>query len=264
MRKHLFLAIAILLTFVGPVECAIRRTSIEKLVARIQRADYEGDRAELQRLYAKLEPVEGDPRLASRVHYWRGFALWRRVFNGFNDNVDAAEQKRDMELALAEFNAAIRLDPSFADAKAGQISCGQTLAFLNREDPEKLKEIVETFVPIYKEAFAAHPDHPRMLWVVGAQQNYDAMQRGGDRAVAEATFRKGAELARKTRVTDPLEPSWGEPENLMSLAYMNLYAKTPDVAAAETYAKQALALVPHWRYVRDVLMKQIEAAKAKP
>lgn len=262
MNKHLFFAIAVLLTFVGPAECALRRESIETLVARIQRADYEGDRAELQRLYERLAPVRGDAWLASRVRYWRGFAMWRRAFNGFNDATAPEELKRDMELALAELNEAALLDPTFIDAKVGQISCGQTLAFLHRDEPEKVKAVVSQFVPIYKATLAAAPEHPRLLWIVGAQQNYNGPERGGGADVAIATYQKGLALARKQHVTDPLEPSWGEPELLMSLAWMSLNAKpSPDVAAAETYAKQALAIVPYWHYVRDVLMRQIEAKK---
>ena len=261
MNKHIFFAVAILLMFVGPAECALRRESIEKLVARIQRADYEGNRAELRSLYDKLEPIDGDAKLASRVRYWRGFALWRRAFNGFNQNADPKDLGRDMELALAEFDEALRLDPSFVDAKVGQISCGQTLAFLHRDDPETLSAIVAKFVAIYKEAVAAHPDHPRLLWVVGAQQNYEAMRRGESREEAQATYERGLALARKQKITDPLEPSWGEPEHLMSLAWIKLNQKPADADAAERYARQALAIVPYWSFVRDVLMKQIAAAK---
>lgn len=62
---------------------------------------------------------------------------------------------------------------------------------------------------------------------------------------------------------DPLIPSWGEPECLMSLAGANLYRPTPNLAAAEQYARSALALVPYWHYVRDILLPSIETAKVK-
>jgi hypothetical protein len=60
-----------------------------------------------------------------------------------------------------------------------------------------------------------------------------------------------------------LEPSWGEPEVLMSLAWSNLNRATPDLTAAENYAKAALQIVPYWHYVRDTLMQQIRDAKIK-
>ena len=49
----------------------------------------------------------------------------------------------------------------------------------------------------------------------------------------------------------------------MNLAWSHLNRATPDVSAAEKYAKQALALVPYWHYVRDILMAQIRRAKEK-
>jgi hypothetical protein len=53
----------------------VSHESIVPIVAQIQRADYEGDRAGLNRLYGVLTPIPQDDKLASRVLYWRGFAL---------------------------------------------------------------------------------------------------------------------------------------------------------------------------------------------
>ncbi|MEP6768949.1 MAG: hypothetical protein ABJC61_09790 [Acidobacteriota bacterium] len=66
-------------------------------------------------------------------------------------------------------------------------------------------------------------------------------------------------------MTDVLDPSWGQPELLMNLAFANLNRTDPDVAAADRYARDALALVPYWHYIRDILIPQIEVAqKAAP
>jgi len=43
-----------------------RRVQITKLVVQIQRADYEGDRAELKRLYTDLEPFVDDKKFWSQ------------------------------------------------------------------------------------------------------------------------------------------------------------------------------------------------------
>jgi hypothetical protein len=67
----------------------------------------------------------------------------------------------------------------------------------------------------------------------------------------------------KRGVVDPLEPSWGEPEFLMNLAWSNLNRTTPDLKAADQYVQAALKLVPYSHYVRDILMPQIQAAEAK-
>jgi hypothetical protein len=90
-------------------------------------------------------------------------------------------------------------------------------------------------------------------------------ERGGGQAKAIEMYKKGLEeiQKRKTASIDALEPSWGEPELLMNLAYSYLHQATPDVSAAEESAEQALKLVPYWHYLRDILLPQIREAKAK-
>jgi hypothetical protein len=104
-----------------------------------------------------------------------------------------------------------------------------------------------------------------VFWVRGPQLWWIPADQGGGPLAAIANYEKGLEAARKQKgsKTDPLEPSWGEPELLMSLAWSQLNQPTPNVAAAEEHAAQALALVPYWRYVRDILIPRVQAAKAK-
>ena len=143
----------------------------------------------------------------------------------------------------------------------------QSLAALSRDDPARIQALVGRFKQLFKESLAEAPDNPRLLWVHGAQQWYNASQLGvGRREDAVATYSRGVELARtqKGAGADPLEPAWGEPELLMSLAWTTLNAPEPDARAAKEYAQQALALVPHWHYLRNVLTPQIDAKLAKP
>src|SRR5215813_10460344 len=116
------------------------RPQVVRVVEQIRKADYEGDRAALLRLHDELTPPDGDAKLASRVRYWRGFALWRRVFNGFNDNVAMAELEADAARALTEFDEAAARDPSFVDARVGEISCLSILTFIHRSEPARAKE----------------------------------------------------------------------------------------------------------------------------
>src|SRR5580704_11912159 len=69
-------------------DAASARKSAVSIVIKIQRADYEGDRAALNKLYDELVPFADQPEFASRVRYWRGFAKWRRAINGFNETPD--------------------------------------------------------------------------------------------------------------------------------------------------------------------------------
>jgi len=242
------------------------REQVVKIVAQIQRADYEGDRVALKRLYGELTPVAQDAKLASRVRYWRGFALWRRAMNGFNESVDPKELEEDLKQAVNEFDEAVRLDPGFVDGKVGAISCLSNLIFLNQSKPTRVQELVALAMPLRKEAEAAEPENCRLLWVLGPICWYAPPERGCTQDKAMDMIKKGLEAARKQKgvTNDPLEPSWGEPELLAALAWANLRRTTPDLNAAEQNARSALELVPYWHYVRDILIPQIQEAKKKP
>jgi tetratricopeptide (TPR) repeat protein len=239
------------------------RQAVTAIVAKIQRADYEGDRVALKRLHGELAPFVQERPLAPRVLYWRGFALWRRALNGFNEAADRKEIDEDLTQAVAEFRDAVARDPAFVDAKVGGSSCLVNLSFLNMDNAARARELFVQSERLLKEALATAPDNPRALWVQGANQWYGPPERGGGQEAAIATYERGLDLARKQlgRVTDPLEPTWGEPELLMNLAFANLNRATPDIAAAERHAQSALTLVPYWHYVRDILMVQIRKAK---
>src|SRR5580700_6468327 len=139
------------------------REQVVKIVTQIQRADYEGDRAALNRLYEQLVPFVDEPELASRVRYWRGFAKWRRAINGFNETPAPTDLAEDLTEAESEFDAAIQRDPGFVDARVGAASCLLNRLFLegvfaNEKAPARLREILAPASVLLKEATAAAPD----------------------------------------------------------------------------------------------------------
>jgi hypothetical protein len=204
------------------------------------------------------------------VRYWRGFAKWRRGINGFNETPTPKDLAEDLTEGESEFDAAIQRDPGFVDAKVGAASCVGLRLFLegvfsNEKDFSRLKLFMAPISQLLKEAKAEAPENPRLLWVVGPNEWNTPVERGGGQDKAMETYHRGLEAVRKQKgaASDPLEPSWGEPELLMNLAWSNLNKTTPDLKAAEQYAQAALDLVPYWHYVRDILMQQIRDAKAK-
>jgi hypothetical protein len=241
------------------------REAVVRLVAQVQRADYEGDRAALQSLYASLKPFTTDEKLASRVRYWRGFALWRRAVNGFNESADPTDLEHDLTQAIAEFKESVAKDPTFVDAKIGTISCLNNLTYLALGHSDRVQELIAQSSPLVREVRTSNPDNPRFAWILGPILWNIPAERGGSQDKAIENYQKAlaAVHQRKETTSDPLEPSWGEPELLMSLAWSNLNRSTPDVNAAEQNARSALALVPYWHYVRDILLPQIAVAKAK-
>lgn len=239
--------------------------SIIPIVAQIERADYEGDCAALKRLHDELTPIPDDNKLASRVLYWRGFALWRRAINGFNESPTPEDLERDLTLGVTDFKDAIARDPAFVEPKIGASSSLGYLMYLHRKDATRVQELLQQSSPLLKDAMTTAPDNPRLLWVLGPIRWSSPPERGGGQDKPIETYNKGLEAVHhlKPDASDPIEPSWGEPELLMSLAWSNLNRTTPDLNAAEYDAQAALKLVPYWHYVRDILIPQIRAAKAK-
>ncbi len=235
------------------------REPVTRIFSQIQRSDYEGDRATLKRLYAELAPFVENKGMAVRIRYWRGFAMWRRATNGFNDSADPKEIEQDLKLALDEFKNAIAKEPGFVDAKVGMVSCLSNLIYLNQKDTARVQELIAQSSPLVKEVRATAPDNPRLLWVLGPILWNTSPERGGGQAKAIEMLEKGLEESQKQKASasDPLDPSWGEPELLMGLAWSNLNRTTPDLNAAEQNARSALKLVPYWHYVRNILLPQI-------
>jgi hypothetical protein len=237
---------------------------VARIVAQIQRADYEGDRVAMQKGCDDLKPFLEDKDIASRIRYWRGFAQWRQAINGFNDSADPKDLEQNLKTALDEFRIALEKDPAFVDAKVGTVSCLGYLAFMNRKDQARAKELVGQIMPLVKEATDMVPDNPRLIWVRGPILWNTPPERGGGQDKAIENYRRGLEVCSKIKASDgSLEPSWGKPELMMSLAYFYLNKKPGDVNAAERYARDALELVPYWHYVRDILLPQILAAKTE-
>jgi tetratricopeptide (TPR) repeat protein len=244
------------------------RDSLIRVVTQIQRADYEGDRAALKRLHDMLAPIPEDNKLASRVLYWRGFSLWRRAINGFNETPTPEDLEEDLTRAVTDFKDAIARDPAYVEPKIGAVSSLGYLMYMHKKDATRVQELLQQLSPLLKDAMATAPDNPRLLWVLGPIRWSSPPERGGGQDKAIETYNKGLEAVRNQKggTSDPMEPSWGEPELLMNLAWSNLNRTTPDLKAAEQDAQAALKMVPYWHYVRDILLPQIQTAKsaAKP
>ncbi len=243
-----------------------RTPSAEKLVAAVIRADYQGDRAALARLEAELGTVPTDRAIDARVTYWRGFALWRRAINGFNDSIAPPELDADLVRAIVHFDDSARQDPTFAEPLIGKLSCLGLRAFVARDNAALSAEIIADYKTVIAAAQRLAKDNPRFVWAAGPSQWYmvstlPEAERPAQQAALIERYERALATARaeKTKPATALMPTWGEPELLMNIAWSHLNKTTPDRALAEKYAREALALVPDWKYVRDILLPQINA-----
>jgi len=235
--------------------------SLPSWIGEIVAADYAGDRQALDRLYGEADAFPGDPAVESRVRYWKGFAKWRRAMNGANEDITPTDLAADIEIAIDELRRSGELDPGFLDARIGEMQCQGLMLFFDREHaatPERIARL-RTLLGELKETAAGNP---RYVWAWGmAFFTVPPEKGGGPDNVIQAYLRaldgmrQGAGAAKT-----PLDPSWGEAELNVNLAYSYLNRPSPDLDLARKYVDEALRIVPGWHYARDILRPQIEAA----
>jgi len=236
-------------------------------VAAVLRADYRGEREELRRRAEALAAGAPGAHAAWRA-YWAGFAWWRRGMNGYNETPLPADVFTDFERCAEMERSALALDPSLEDARSALSGCLVGLSYLAvTQAPERRAALFQEAIDTVRAVEARAEGNPRSLWIVGGKLMSAPPGRGGDREQAAATYRRGLEAARAEALGPPRPPwvpSWGAPELLMSLAFLHATGPAPDRALALAYADGALALVPDWHFVRDVLVPRIEKLPAGP
>ena len=247
----------------GVTAAAAGTASFPEVVRQIQAADYRGERAELQRLAGILDRGK-DPKLAAYRHYWRGFALWRRALNGFNETPTPPDLEDDLKAGIASFQAALTAKPDWIEARIGIVGCAGPLMFLAKDDAPHREALLKDYIPVVREMNEKSADNPRALWLMGQNQLGAPPPYGGDIAKAAATFHRGIEAAlaeaRQIGADEPTWiPRWGGAENLMNLAYLYTHTALTNRDLAIAYAEGALVAAPEWHYVRDVLWPKIQA-----
>jgi hypothetical protein len=260
-----FLLLAATLPAAAPASKPAGSDRLATLAREVLSADYRGNRPELATLEGELARLSDGPLDAYR-EYWRGFALWRRAMNGFNETPRPDDLTSDLEKAVSRFQASLERHPDWMEARLAMTGCWGNLIYLAGKDEERRKAILTEALPSFRLLMQYAGDNPRALWIKGGFEMSAPPPAGGDFSKAAATLEQGVVFAwREALSTDPApawEPRWGGPENLMDLAYLYSHAPQPDRRAALAYAQGALTAVPSWHYVRDVLLPQIEALAA--
>jgi hypothetical protein len=234
------------------------RSALIRLVAEVQEADYQGDLRRLGELHESMERFVQEPTLAKHARYWRGFALWRRALNGLGQGADAESADRDFALANEEFRAALRLDSAWFEAKVGLVAGLTNRVFFNRGDAALRSEFIREYRPILDGLLADAPSNPRLVFVAAPQLFHAPPEVGGSRERAiemiDRTIQEPSTAA--VAVVSDLEPRWGKAELHMLLATLLLRADL-ELDRAERHARQALAMRPQWRAVRENLLPAI-------
>ncbi|MBI5835762.1 MAG: hypothetical protein HZB25_00830 [Candidatus Eisenbacteria bacterium] len=235
--------------------------SLPELIGRIAQSDYAGDRKALDRLFGEADRFLGDRDTESRVRYWKGFAKWRRAINGANETPAPTDLASDVVIAAGELRRSGELDSGFVDARIGEMQCLGLVLFFDRGragNDARIARLRELMGELKVTAAA----NPRYVWAWGMAYFTAPPEKGGGPDHVIPAYLKALEAMRggAGRPGSPLDPSWGEAELCVNLAYSYLNRPSPDLALARKYVDEAIRLVPGWHYARDILRPQVEAA----
>jgi len=232
-------------------------SEVAALGARALAADYRADIPELHEIARGLEPFVADPQAGAWARYWRGFAFWRSAGNLMNGDATNPRALTDLKSAENEFGAAMADPAVAADAKSARASCVLTLAYMAGAEADRGAALKE-YLQLMKEAKAAQPDNPRAHWIYDWGLYYAPPPVGGaDASVAALTAALDAAKRDALAPHPPAAPTWGEPELLMALAWVQANRPDPNLKEADRRAHEALARVPDWHYVKAFLLPQI-------
>lgn len=107
-----------------------------------------------------------------------------------------------------------------------------------------------------EEAAAVAPDNPRTVLQQGISAYFSPKAFGGGLDRAEALLRRSLELF-QSQPEDAPWPNWGRVDAYAWLG--QVLAKKGDVAGARDVYQQGLALEPDHRWIREVLLPQLDS-----
>ena len=238
--------------------------TLPDLIQQIMTADYEGDRAALDRLYLGVDAFLADEAVESRARYWKAYTKWRRAMNGANETVAPKDLVDDCLLCAEGMQRAAALDPAFVDARIGEMQCLGLVLFFDRQR-EGNEERMTRLRALAKDLKETAADNPRYLWAWGMALFSAPADKGGGPDNVIKAYLKALEGIQNGagKPKTPLDPSWGEPELYVNLAYSYLNKPDPDPQLAKQYVDEAIRRAPNWHYARDILRPQIEQAMKK-
>ena len=160
--------------------------------------------------------------------YWRGFALWRRVLNGFNETADAGRSRRGRSRRPWRASRRRSRCTRTGSRRSSRWSdSGETRSTSPETTPTSATRSWRRPVPRSSSSWRNAGDNPRALWIRGGMEGWAPPPVGGDLAKASATLRYGVDVrtARGDGASESARrgcPRGEVPENLMNLAYLHL------------------------------------------
>jgi len=190
------------------------------------------------------------------VEYWLALASWRA--EPLLLPTDREGARRLLKDGIDACDRAFAADPRFGEALAVKASLqALSLTFVPGAAPSLAPEMEESFA----RAHQLEPRNARVLLLNGIYLLHKPAQYGGGAERARALFERASALL-ATRAADPRGIEWGRDD--VPLWYGRCLAALGDWAGARERYREALAVNPDHRWLKDNLLPEAERHLAAP
>ena len=257
--SRFLLALAFVFSLAAP---AFAQSSDSLLVSGKQMLRAGEDGGSLDALYAAKAAFEcalADTALAAWGHYYIALADYRiadYLLAAGEENKGAAAEH--LKTAVDHLQKATEIDPQAAEAYALLSSAyGRQIGL----DPIKGMTLGRKAQKSLKKAVQLAPDNPRVALCAAIRDFNTPGMFGGSKEKGLQGFQRAAELFAQEEPIDPIQPAWGHSR---TYAWIGLaYQDRGELAPARAAFAKALAINPHFSWVKNVLLPELEKAVAK-
>ena len=212
------------------------------------------DNAPLVKARAAFESMSAAEPKSALLHYWIAVADWRLVPR-LGDSKQQAE--RYCKDGIAQADQALKLDPGFAEALAIKVGLqGMWTQF----DPQNMMTIGMEMEQTMGRALTIAPNGPRVAFIDALNTLYKPTFVGGGADKALPKFKHTIELFAADSTRDSTAADWGRDDAFLWTGRTAM--RLDDYEAARGYYQQALEVNPDNRWVRFVLLPEVDKAVA--
>lgn len=225
-------------------------SDLDDAAARMQYAFYTADTRSLEEVLGLIERLEVPRALEAMKHYYGAFGNWKLAQLYTEDAVARSANRASLGKAtqgcLQHADAAIKLDPRFAEAHAIEAICAALAPGLSQTNCSRSKSL--------RTAQELEPANPRikLVEVMCPAETEVASSAYVEKLRATVSAFESAPPSR------PGRPDWGQAEALVLLGQS--YLQRGDLIAARDAIERALVIAPDYRHAQELL----QTAAARP
>lgn len=257
LALSIFAALCLSFSSVVPAPVPDGKKDILDARATLDKAAYASDRAAVTAARERFRALTTDASVARWAFYYSALASWQ--LNILAVQRDRAALGRELQDCAASLRKAIELDPKFAEAHVLLSRClGEQIQLdprtlgptLGRESSEALAT-----------AAALEPANPRVALLKATETFYTPEAYGGSQSRGLAEWQKALASFAAKKSSDPFAPNWGLAEGWVWLGQAYMLMDPPQPEKAHAAYEKALAARPDYRWVKEVGLPAVTAAK---